>query len=71
MTKHVSIRSFAWGFRLSLSKIMVPDSYDFTIQASPKSAPGILEFGFLPLQIRHFRVKKKIRKKTFKIYHCH
>lgn len=56
-----------WGFRLSLSEIMVSDSYDFIIQASPKSAPGSLEFGFLPLQIRHFRGKKK----TFKIYHCH
>ena len=55
------------GFRLSLSNIMVPDSYGFIIQASPKSTPGSLEFGFLPLQIRHFRSKKK----TFKIYHCH
>lgn len=45
---------------------MVPESYDFTIQASPKSAPGILEFGFLPLQIRHFRVKKKSAKKHSK-----
>ena len=48
-----------WGFRLSLSDIMVSDSYDFIIQASPKSAPGSLEFGFLPLQIRHFRGQKK------------
>ena len=45
---------------------MVPDSYDFIIQASPKSAPGSLEFGFLPLQIRHFRDKKKSAKKHSK-----